>query len=74
VKVAIGRRVEGPEDLKLAGDYCGPIAELEGPDLEPTGRSVVLLLSPDGTGPVRLASPPWEFREQADGTLEIREA
>jgi hypothetical protein len=73
VRVAIGRRVERPEDLTAPGDYCGPIAELEGPELEPTGRTVVLLLSPDGTGPARLASPPWAFTEQEDGSLEIRE-
>lgn len=74
MRIAISRRVSSPEDLKHPGDYCGPIAELEGPDLEPTGRAVVCILSPDGTGPARLASPPWEFCEQEDGTLEIREA
>jgi hypothetical protein len=74
VKVAIGRRVASPEDLKRRGDYCGPLDELDGPELEPTGRKVVVLVSPDGTGPARLASPPWVFTEQEDGTLEIREA
>jgi hypothetical protein len=73
VRVAIGRRVASPEDLERDGDYCGPIAELDGLELEPSGRMVVVLLSPDGTGPARLASPPWVFREMADGTLEIRE-
>lgn len=73
MKVAIGRRVASPEDLERSGDYSGPFPELEGPELEPTGRTVVVLLSPDGTGPARLASPPWVFTEQADGTLEIRE-
>jgi hypothetical protein len=73
VKVAIARRVASPEDLKRPGDYAGPIDELAGPELEPTGRKIVVLLSPDGTGPARLASPPWVFAEQEDGSLEIRE-
>lgn len=73
MRVAIGRRVASPEDLELAGDYSGPFPELDGLELEPTGRKVVLLLAPDGTGPARLASPPWVFTEQPDGTLEIRE-
>jgi len=72
MRVAIARRVASPEELRKPGDYCGPLEEL-GPDLEPTGRKVVVLLSPDGTGPARLASPPWVFTEQADGSLEIRE-
>jgi hypothetical protein len=59
--------------MKLPGDYCGPLAELEGPDLTPSGRTAIWLLAPDGS-PVRLASPPWAFTEQADGTLEIAEA
>ena len=73
VKVALGRRVASPEELERPGDHCGPLDELDGPELDPTGRKVVVLLSPDGTGPVRLTSPPWVIKEQDDGTLEIRE-
>lgn len=72
--VTTGRRVASPGDLVLPGDYSGPLTELEGPDLEPTGRAVVCLLPPDGSGPVRLASPPWEFRECENGALEITDA
>jgi hypothetical protein len=71
VRVTIGRRVASPEELEQPGDYSGPLAELDGPDLEPTGRTVVWLLPPDGSGPVRVASPPWEFGEREDGTLGI---
>lgn len=71
--ITLARRVAGPEDLQRPGDYCGPLPELEGPDLTPSGRTAVLVV-PDGPGIVRLASPPWEFTEQADGTLAIAEA
>jgi hypothetical protein len=71
VIVSLGRRVAGPEDLELPGDYCGPLQELDVPGLEPTGRLVVWCLPPDGSGAVRLASPPWVLTEQPDGTLEV---
>lgn len=74
MKVALGRRLASPEELRRPGDYSGPFPELDGPELEPTGRQVVVLLSADGTGPKRLVSPPWVIREQEDGSLEIREA
>ena len=73
MRVTLGRRVGSPEYLKRPGDYCGPLAELDAPGLEPTGRKVVVALSPDGGEPARLASPPWVFAEREDGSLEIRE-
>ena len=71
--ITLARRVAGPEDLARPGDYCGPLPELEGPDLTPSGRTAVMIV-PDGPGIVRLASPPWRFAEQADGSLEITDA
>jgi hypothetical protein len=73
VTITLSRRVAGPEDLAHPGDYTGPLPELEGPDLTPSGRTAVLVV-PDGPGIVRLASPPWTFRERRDGTLEITKA
>jgi hypothetical protein len=73
VILTLARRVAGPEDLERPGDYCGPLPELEGPHLTPSGRTAVWILAPDGS-PARLASPPWEFTEQADGSLAIGEA
>lgn len=71
--ITLARRVAGPEDLEHPGDYCGPLPELEGPDLTPSGRTAVLVV-PDGPGIVRLASPPWRFAEREDGSLEIADA
>lgn len=71
--ITLSRRVAGPEDLQRPGDYAGPLPELEGPDLTPSGRTAVLVV-PDGPGIARLVSPPWEFTEQEDGTLAIAEA
>lgn len=73
VILTLARRVAGPEDLERPGDYCGPLPELEGPDLAPSGRTAVLVV-PDGQGIVRLASPPWAFRERRNGTLEVTRA
>jgi hypothetical protein len=73
VILALARRVAGPEDLEHPGDYCGPLPELEGPDLTPSGRTAVLVV-PDGPGIARLASPPWRFAEQPDGTIAIASA
>lgn len=70
--MTIGRRVRGPEDLEQPGDYCGPLAEVDSLTLTPTGRTAVWAMTV--SGPARLASPPWEFTEQEDGTLSIAEA
>lgn len=82
--ITIGRRVASVEELERPGDYCGPFEEVEGPDLTPSGRTAVWFLLPlhegatkfdrptPGSGLHRITSPPWEFRECPDGSLEVR--
>jgi hypothetical protein len=68
------------DDLERAGDYTGP-HPAEYPDGE---RQQVWFLLPvhhgadafdrpdEGSGVHGVTSPPWEFRECPDGSLEIR--
>lgn len=74
------RRVASFDDLERAGDYTGP-RPVQYPDGE---RQHVLFLLPvhagtdkydhsaQGSGVHGVTSPPWDFRECADGSLEIR--
>jgi hypothetical protein len=71
VIISLARRVAGPEDLERPGDYCGPLAELGVPGLEPTGRTAVWVVPLAGPAVARLVSPPWVLTEQEDGTLRV---
>jgi hypothetical protein len=74
------RRVAALDDLERAGDYTGP-HPVAYPDGE---RQQVWFLLPvhqgqdmfdhatQGSGVHGVTSPPWTFRECADGSLEIR--
>lgn len=79
-----GRRVASFDDIERAGDYFGPIDEVD-EDGNVIGRGVWFLLpihegtSPyerptPGSGLHRASEPPWVFRECEDGSLEIRES
>jgi hypothetical protein len=73
----IGRRVATVGDLERPGDYCGPLIGYTG------DVPAVFFLLPNGAkepgqkgrGSVHhVVSPPHQFRECADGSLEIRES
>jgi hypothetical protein len=78
--VSLARRVPAMDDLEHAGDYTGP-HPVQYPDGE---RQQVLFLLPvhrgedksgrpaEGSGIHGVTSPPWDFRECPDGSLEIR--
>jgi hypothetical protein len=80
VTTSPARRVATLDDLERAGDYTGP-HPVTYPDGE---RQQVWFLLPvhHGTGKFDrpdersgihgVTSPPWDFRECADGSLEIR--
>lgn len=74
----------GVEALERAGDYVGPIDEVDA-DGNVIGRGVWFLLPihegdsifdrpTRGSGLHRVSEPPWVFRECEDGSLEIRES
>lgn len=74
------RRVATFEDLEQAGDYTGPHL-VQYPDgdrpqvwfLLPVHHGAGKYDRPDeGSGLHGVTSPPWDFRECADGSLEIR--
>lgn len=77
---APARRVDSFDDIERPGDYFGPA-----PVIHPGGeRQQVWFLLPvheggdmfdrptQGSGLHGVSSPPWEFRECPDGSLEIR--
>lgn len=80
MSTTLGRRVAAFDDLERAGDYTGP-HPVEYPDGE---RQQVWFLLPvhqgadaydhaiPGSGVHGVTSPPWDFRERPDGSLEIR--
>lgn len=82
VPVEIGRDPIGM--LELPGDYYGPVADTSwaGPDATDVRPKVWFLLpiarnedAPPGARSVLcVATPPHEFRECVDGSLEIRES
>lgn len=75
--ILIGRRVKSIEAIERPGDYFGPVMGYTG------DRPAVFFLLPnardkDAKGGQRsvhhVTSPPHQFRECEDGSLEIRES
>jgi hypothetical protein len=75
----IGRRVATPDEVRIPGDYCGP---LKGYVADPSVEAVFFLKpnARDADAPRRARSIQYvttvrhRFRECRDGSLEIRES
>jgi len=79
VVLSPARRVADFDDIEKAGDYCGPRPVLvKGKEITgvwfllPTHQGDLYNHGCEGCGLHHITSPPWTFRECADGSLEIR--
>lgn len=79
MKLSPARRVDSFDALEKAGDYFLGQVEVEGEAIPqlwfllPTHEGETMYDRPtEGSGLHGIASPPWEFRECHDGSVEAR--
>ena len=70
----IGRRVQTVEEVSQPGDYCGPVKGYTGDKPAVFFRLPIKNATGSRAALRHVASPPHQFRECLDGSLEIRES